>query len=464
MRMKLRGQLTLAISLVCLIIVLLISVLANISINIGFENYVKKQQKSRSQDIVKNLESQFNPATGEWEKGYIHGLGMYALYEGYVIKVFDTKDAVIWDAENHDMTLCHRIMDEISNRMEDVRPHLKGGIVAKEYNLKQSGQKIGRVVISSYGPYFFSENDFAFLKTFNAVLFVIGILSVSAAVIIGGVLAKRISSPISKTAHIATQISEGNYGIRFEGEVRLKELNELAGAMNNMAASLEAQDRIRKRLATDVAHELRTPLTAIASHLEAMIEGVWQPTAERLKSCYEEIGRISGLVADMEKLSQIEAENLILNKTEFDLLRLALAVKGNLEVESAKKDITVETKGEPCIITADRDRMSQVITNLFANAIKYTPEKGHISITLKNAPDNAVITVTDNGIGIPEDQLPFIFERFYRVEKSRSRSTGGAGIGLSIVKSIVLAHGGKIEVESRVGQGSSFRVILPKKS
>ncbi len=462
MRRGLRTQLTVTISFVVFVIVSVISLLANRSINAGFENYVKEQQKARCKDIVENLSRQYNSMAGNWDTGYIHGVGMYALYEGYIVKISDINGDIVWDAENHDMSLCQQIMDEITQRMNQNRPNLQGGIMTQNYDLEQNGQKIGQVAIRSYGPYFLNENDFKFLNTLNAVLLIIGILSISGSIIIGGILAKRISRPIVKTAQIATQISEGNYKIRFEGKVKVRELNELAIAMNHMAASLDAQESLRKRLTTDVSHELRTPLTAISSHLEAMIEGVWQPTAERLQSCYEEIARISGLVADLEKLSQIEDENMLLHKAPLDLLELAHMVRRNLESESNKKGILVEVGGESSVVAADRARMSQVLTNLLSNAIKYTPENGSVKITVKDEPENGVIAVTDNGIGIPEDQLPYIFERFYRTDQSRSRKTGGAGIGLTIVKSIVLAHHGKIAVESNAGKGSRFTVTLPK--
>ncbi|OJU09464.1 MAG: two-component sensor histidine kinase [Clostridiales bacterium 43-6] len=462
MRRGLRTHLTVTISLFALVIISAISLLANLSVHIGFEKYVKQQQKARSQDIVDNLSRQYNSMTGKWETGYIHGVGMYALYEGYIIKISDAKGGVVWDAENHDMSLCRQIMDKITQRMQDKRPYLQGGMITHHYKLEQNGQTIGQVAIRSYGPYFLNENDFVFLNTLNVFLFVIGILSISASVIIGGILAKRISRPIIKTAHIATQISQGNYEARFDGKVRIRELNELAAATNHMAESLETQESLRKRLTTDVAHELRTPLTAISSHLEAMIEGVWQPTAERLQSCYEEIGRISGLVADLEKLSEIEDEDWILQKVPFDLLELAHVVSRNLESEGIKKGIRIDVDGTSTVITADRDRMSQVITNLLSNAIKYTPEKGSVTITVEDGSETGVLTVTDNGIGIPEDQLPYIFERFYRTDSSRSRKTGGAGIGLAIVKSIVNAHNGTIEVVSDAHQGSSFIVTLPK--
>ncbi|MDR3051808.1 MAG: HAMP domain-containing protein [Oscillospiraceae bacterium] len=463
MRRGLRTQLTATIALIVLITIALISVLANVFINREFENYAREQRTTRCEDIVANLNRQYNMLTGKWDTGYIHGVGMYALYEGYVIRVYDKNGQVVWDAENHDMSLCGQIMQEIADRMARHRPGLDGGFTSQTYELAQSGQTIGKVAILSYGPYFLNENDFRFLSALNLILVIVGLLSLALSMVAGGALARRISRPITKTVQIATQISGGDYAIRFEGQTRAREIDELAAAMNHMATSLESQEGLRRRLTTDMAHELRTPLSAVAAHLEMMMEGVWQPTQDRLKGCYEEIGRIAGLVTELEKLAQAEDDNLRLHKKSVDLLALARTVSGNFESESAKKNIRLLVEGEATMILADRDRLHRVVANLLSNAIKYTPEGGHIRVAVQNTPHSGVLLVEDDGIGIPAEELPLIFERFYRTDKSRNRKTGGAGIGLTIAKAIVTAHGGKIEAQSAPNRGSRFVVTLPRR-
>lgn len=462
MRRKFRTQLTLTIAVIVLAAVALISLLANIFINKEFEKYAKEQQQANAKDIAVNLSRQFDSLTGKWDLQFIHGVGMSAMYDGYIIRLIDLNGNVVWDAENHDMEACSQIMMEIIERMDRKRPSLKGSIVSQEYDLKQNGQKVGSLVISYYGPYFLSESDFNFLDSLNLVLAVIGSLALLCSLAAGGFWAKRISRPVIKTAHIAKQIAEGDYKIRFESNIKTRELDELVSAVNHMAASLDSQEELRKRLTNDIAHELRTPLAAVASHLEAIIEGVWEPSTERLQSCYEEIGRISGLVSDLERLAKVENENLRLEKTDVDLLELAYTVAGNFESESVKKNISLSADGVESHVNADRDRMTQVIVNLLSNAIKYTPEGGQIRIMVKDTPGNGIITVEDNGIGISKDELPLIFERFYRTDKSRNRKTGGAGIGLTIVKSIVTAHGGTVKAESNAEHGSKFTVEIPK--
>lgn len=459
---RLRSQLSLTIMMTVLFTIAVISLLSNVVINHEFEIYKAEQQKKKADNIVANFTNQYNSETQEWNMEFIHGMGMYALYDGYIIKVYDRSGGVVWDAQNHDMAMCTQIMHEITERMEERRPNISGEFISHDYDLTMSGQEIGSMEISYYGPFFFSESDFHFLDTLNVVLVIIGVISLFLSLIIGSLLAARIARPIRKTVYIAKRISEGNYSIRFEGKTKLKELDELAGAINCLTEGLAEQENLRKRLTVDVAHELRTPLTTLASHLEAMIEGVWEPSVERLQSCYEEISRLTGLVSDLERLAKTESDNLVLNKSHVDLMAIAHSCYDRYEIEARKKNIAFVIEGHSSIVHGDKDRLSQVMENLISNAIKYTQENGNIRIEVKDTGENSVFIIEDDGIGIPEHELPLVFERFYRTDKSRNRKTGGAGIGLTIVKSIVTAHGGTVQAESNAEQGSRFTVTLPR--
>lgn len=463
MKQRLRTQLSAGFALIALTVISLVSLTANLLINRQFEKYMQAQQKNFSEKLAGELSLQYDRLSGQWNLEYIHGVGMYALNDGYIIKLYDKNGASVWDAENHDMTYCHQIMNDISDRMERMRPYLDGSFITTRYDLKQNGIKIGYADIICYGPYSFTEDALHFLNSLNRILLTTAALSVAGAVLAGVFFAKHISRPIVKTIQITKEISEGNYAMRFESQVRTRELGELTQAVNHMASALETQENIRKRLTTDVAHELRTPLSNIASHLEAMIEGIWEPTEVRLKSCYEEILRISRLVLDMEQLRQTESENLKLQKTSVDLLSMVLSVCSGFEAELTAKHLTCSVEGGSAVILADQERLCQVITNLLSNAVKYSMEGGHIRMTITGNSRQVTLTVEDNGIGIPEEDLPFIFERFYRTDKSRSRRTGGAGIGLTIARAIVQAHGGNITAESSKEQGSRFIIILPRK-
>ncbi|MFP3154330.1 ATP-binding protein [Lachnospiraceae bacterium ZAX-1] len=458
---SLRTQLSLAIMFVVLITVALISFLSNRLINKQFADYIVDQQKVKMDNLVENISQQYHMEIKEWSVDSIHALGMYSMYEGYLIKVVDDEGKNVWDTEHHDMESCAQIMQEISQRM---KAHgAVGEFVSHEYELTQHGQTVGSVSIRYFGPYFLSESDFLFLDSLNLVLLIIGGAALLCSFATGWILAKRIARPIKKTADIAKQIADGNYDIQFEGKTKTRELYNLVSAINHLADALAKQENLRRQLTADVAHELRTPLTTLGSHLEAMIEKVWEPTPERLTSCHEEILRLGNMVVDLENLERTESDNLKLNTQSLDLLSLAQSVCGNFYGALKNKNLSLSIKGDPSILSVDKDRISGVITNLMSNAIKYTPNGGNICISIQDFTHKSVFIIEDDGIGIAKDEQPLIFERFYRAEKSRNRDTGGAGIGLAIVKSVVNAHDGTVKVQSEPEAGSKFTVTLPKR-
>lgn len=462
MKYSLKTKLSFSIALVVLLTVALISLLANFFIGNQFKGYITTQQEKTTRDIVNSISLQFDKETGTWDEEFIHTIGMYALYDGYIVKVYDLKDQTIWDAEVCDMRLCTEIMDDITHRMMSEYPKLNGEFTSKSYPAIQNSEIVGTVNISYYGPYFLSADDFQFLDSLNRILVGIGIFSLMVSILAGFLLAKRLSDPINKTVGVTKRISGGDYGVRIEEEARTKEVDELIESINYLAGTLEKQEILRRQLTADVAHELRTPLTTVQTHIEALIEGVWEPTTERLQSCYDEMARISKLVYDLENLAKVESNNLKLDKTQINLLDLSGKMIGNFETELKNKNLNFAVIGGCPDILADKDRINQVLMNLISNAVKYTPDGGEIRITISETEDSAVFSIEDNGTGIPEEEVPHIFERFYRADKSRNRMTGGSGIGLAIVKSIVTAHGGSVDVQSRLGKGSCFMITLPK--
>ncbi len=459
---RLQTQISLTMALVVLITISLISFLSDIVIGRAFDGYIQQKQAFHSGEIAANINRQYDPLTRTWDIGFVHGIGMYALYDGYIIKLNDADGQTVWDAENHDASLCSQMMTDISQRMKARRPDLSGQVVSNAYPLTFNGRSVGTVEITYYGPYFFSESDLVFLDTLNVLLLAVGVFAFICALVAGYFLARRITRPVAQAAKAARAISEGDYSICFDGDSGTRELSELTQAIDALAKAISRQETLRKRLTSDVAHELRTPLGAVAAHLEAMIEGVWQATPDRLKSCYDEIGRISGLVAELEKLSSIEDENLKLDMQPVNLLKRAQAAIQSFEAACRAKGVSVKAGGDGVVVLADAHRLEQVLVNLISNAVKYTPPGGHIALTVSTEDEYGVLTVQDDGVGIDAAALPFIFERFYRTDESRGRATGGAGIGLSIVKAIVAAHGGTVEAQSEKGSGSRFIVRIPK--
>lgn len=462
MNFSLKSKLSLTIAFVVLITVALISFLSNYLIQDQFKSYIAVQQQKAAKQIVESISVQYDPASDAWNTDFIHTIGMYALYDGYIVKVYDKNGRSVWDAETCDMSLCTKVIDDISHRMMMEYPDVNGKFTTATFPAVQDAREIGKVSVGYFGPYFLSEDDFLFLDTLNKILVGIGVFSLVISVITGIFLARQLSKPILRTVEVTKAIADGKYGTRIREDAGTKEMDQLIRSINHLASSLEKQEALRRQLTADVAHELRTPLTTVQTHVEAIMEGVWEPTRERLESCYDEMTRLGNLVSDLENLAKVESENLKLNKTEVNLRELTDRILGGFEKELQVNNLSVETEGRCSAVLADRDRISQVIINLVSNAVKYTPDGGKIRITLSDSEDSAVFSIRDNGIGIPEEEMPFVFERFYRADKSRNRNTGGSGIGLAIVKSIITAHGGTIEVDSRINEGSDFMFTLPR--
>lgn len=459
---SIKAKLSSSLLFIVLFTIAIISFLSNVFINQQFTAYLGRQQELKAQVITSSISQQYTLDTNQWNTDYVHAIGMFSLYEGYIIKVYNKEGEILWDAQAHDMRLCHQIMDEISTRMRIEYPQLDGEFYATEYPLINSGQRIGTVSISYFGPFYLNDNDFRFLRSLNIVLLGVGGFSLVASLLVAHFLAKRISRPILKTVEATKLIADGNYTIRLEEDSRTKELKLLVESVNHLASSLETLEKLRKQLTEDVAHELRTPITILQSYIEAMMEGVWEATPERLQSCFDEALHIGKLVGNLEHLAKIESENLKLEKEEVDLYSVIDKVVNTFDKGTEEKQVTVDIREPHTVAYADRDRIQQVVVNLFMNAVKYSGKKCHVQIELFETTEITGFYMEDNGIGIPSEELPYIFERFYRADKSRNRLTGGSGIGLTIVKSIVEAHGGRVSVESKLGEGSRFTVILPK--
>lgn len=459
MKKRLGAQLSLGFALIILATVAVISIVSNLLITVEFENYIEKQQREFSAQLAEGLAAQYDKESGVWNEDYIHGMGMYALNDGYILKVYDNQNVPVWDAENHDMEQCHQIMQEIEQRMSSLAGG-KGQFVTHSYDIVSEEEVIGRADITYYTPYYFNENAFNFVDSLNKILLVIGIAATVAAICLGIIFAKRITRPIVKVTEVADKISQGDYSVRAEGKIGTVELKELSLAINNMAEQIEIQETLRKQLTSDVAHELRTPISGISAQLEMILDGVFKPSEERLNGIFDEVNRLSVLVSDLEKLQQIE--NNVLERTETDLLDLAKSAVNLFEAEINKNGLTCSVSGNSVKLLADERKIQQVIINLLSNAVKYSRKGGAIEISVNDDGNSAVLSVRDFGIGISEEDQKLIFERFYRTDKSRNRKTGGVGIGLTIASEIVKAHSGKIEVESSEGNGSIFTVTIPK--
>lgn len=281
------------------------------------------------------------------------------------------------------------------------------------------------------------------------------------AVTLSFLLLKRVLDPLMEVIDITKKISRGDYSAKVPIRSR-DEIGQLAKAFNQMADSLQKVEQLRKTMVLDVAHELRTPLTNMKGYLEALLDGVLPPSRENLELLQEETGRLVRLVEDLLRLAKADAARATLHKRENQIADLITQGLDSFRSQFHAKGISVEIHFHPGErrLWGDSDKLTQVISNLLQNAWQYTPAGGKVRISTEPVAQGLRITFANTGAEIAEEDLPFIFERFYRSEKSRSREHGGAGIGLAIVKELIEAHDGQVGAEI-AGDETHIWISLP---
>jgi two-component system OmpR family sensor kinase/two-component system sensor histidine kinase BaeS len=284
---------------------------------------------------------------------------------------------------------------------------------------------------------------------------------------LAGLLARRtfrdIAVPLADVMTAADTVAEGDLSVRVE-EDKPGEFGQLARSFNRMVGELERADQQRRNLTADVAHELRTPLHIIQGNLEGILDDVYKPTDEHIEAILEETRQLSRLVEDLRTLSLAEAGQLPLVWEPVNVAELLADVRTSFsgQAEAAGVDLRVEIGGELPSVTGDVGRLDQVLGNLVANAVRHTPAGGAITLRVEPVEEGVRILVRDTGEGIPAEDLPYVFDRFWKGDRSRSRAGGaGSGLGLAIARQLVQAHGGTICVESEPGKGTTFAVELP---
>lgn len=304
-------------------------------------------------------------------------------------------------------------------------------------------------------------------RTLNTLLLAAGGAGL-VAIVLGVWLARTITRPLQELTGAAQRMAKGELGQTVRVGSR-DEVGELASAFNQMSTDLKRSDQIRRQMTADIAHELRNPLTVIGGYLDAMRIGDLQPTPKRLDAVYDEIQQLERIVEDLRTLSLADAGALVLNRQTVSPRELLQRVAtryapGDAQAGGAlQKKIALSVQADPSLpgLNIDDARMTQVLDNIVTNALHHTHEGGQVNLSAETHSDRVQIRVRDTGEGIAPDDLPRIFERFYRGDRARPASEGSSGLGLAIAKALVEAHGGKIWVESQLGKGATFFVELP---
>jgi signal transduction histidine kinase len=292
---------------------------------------------------------------------------------------------------------------------------------------------------------------------------VISVLLGVLTLIIGLLLMRRMINPLSEVIAAAQAVSQGDLTARVPVRAKHDDLSALSDHFNHMADELERSDRQRRNLLADIAHELRTPITILRGRLEGILDGVYPPDEAHIAPALEETYLLERLVEDLRLLSLAEANQLRFDLKPVRLTDLVDTTIGLFSAQADERDIRLHLDAEANLpeVMVDPQRIQQVIGNLINNALRYAPEGSSIEVTINRQENFIELTVVDEGPGIPEDEIPHIFDRFWRGEKSRARSTGGAGLGLSIARHLVEAQGGKITVRNRSPHGFVVSILLP---
>ena len=412
-----------------------------------FREYLEGELEDRVYWVMADLEGTYEKYSG-WKEDVIGEDTIWALMLGLEIKIKDTGGNVVMDTEKAVSALSplvkRRIM-AVSNFTEKENPD-----AFQPYPLFLKGKEIGTLEVR----FLRTGKESIFIKRSNRFLlfslFALGGL----AIILSIIFSRKLTNPIKRLVSAAKAISEGN----MKSRVKISdndEIGKLSETFNLMAKNLEMQESLRKKLISNVAHELRTPISAMRGEIEGMVDGLITTDKEQLKSLYEETGRLKNILDGIDELSQAQASALSLRKQSIELKPFLKNIIDRFSKISFDKGINIELQcDDGFIIHADPDRLSQIAINLLSNSLKAT-ERGKIWIKAGAKDSEAFIEAGDTGCGIRQEDMPFIFERFYRVAE------GGLGLGLAIVKELVDAHDGRIEVKSEYGKGLHLLYIFP---
>ncbi|MFR4231669.1 sensor histidine kinase [Clostridium sp.] len=458
---SINSKLIISFTLIMIVTIITIRFFVNTNFKNSFEKYVDDSNKVEINHLIEfDLKGIYS--NDEWDMNLIENLGVDSIRKGITIEIYNKNDQKLWSVFEDEKVLSDTTLSEISKNIKSIEK--KKDNYFKEFKVdinNDDGKLVGYAYIGHYEFTYYMENDIQFFNAANKIIDIIGIISIGSIIIISIIISKSIANPISKVSKMAKLIGEGNYKKEVSYKSNIREIDDLISSINKLSNELKEQENLRKQLTEDIAHELRTPLTSIRGHLDTIIAGIWQPTNERLISINEEVIRITNLVDKLRKLAKFDKGKNNLNKEIVDLKKYIKSIAYNYEGKALEKNIIIKYKLEDIKALIDKEKFAQVIINILANAIKYNNGNNEIYISSFKKDDNIVISIKDYGVGIAKSEQKNIFERFYRVDKSRGANEKGMGVGLTIAKSIVNAHGGEIKVYSEINKGSEFIITLP---
>ncbi|WP_312652580.1 sensor histidine kinase [Aminipila sp.] len=445
---KISEQLRKYFVIISILSIAFITITSNISINYFFSDYIRDSRSRDDLKVVQYVERVYSDYK-ELNSHSLMNIMHYAFSEDVVIQIRDKNNNISWNSST--FGIMYGMVDEYSSD--------EGKFSFRSYPLTYNNSQIGTIDVGRPKSIISNIEDEKFLITINSIFAIASILTLIIAFRSSNSISKKFLNPIYVIKENAKLIEQGKYKNLKEVETNTVELYELSISVKELAERLNSQESLRKRMTTDIAHELRTPLAAIQSHIEAFLDGVWEPNDEKLSVIHGEIIRLTKLINELSELSIVEDDEINLKLSNVDISSTLNNIIESYEPMFLDKNINIDKNIQNDVnFMGDIDYLKRIFVNIISNAIKYTNENGSVSVSLEQIKDKIKIIVKDTGIGIPKEDLKYIFERFYRSDLSRNRHTGGTGIGLTITKALVEAHGGTIKIDSEVGKGTNVIV------
>ncbi|MEI5007519.1 ATP-binding protein [Streptomyces sp. PmtA] len=426
----------------------LTAVLVNTAFTNRFEDYLGEQQHTRRQQLVSLFAADYR-RDGGWSTQSLDQLAPTLAMTGSEAELRDASGRQVWSLADADVDPAMSAMHRQMSGTGDLGP-------PRSLPVAVDGRQVGTLNVRvPEGVVPAVDRDFQ--ASVNRLLVGGALGAALVALVVGVYTARRATAPITELTHAADDLAAGRRDRRAT-TVPDNEIGQLATAFNTMAGRVEKEDELRRAFAADVAHELRTPLAIQRSQLEAIQDGISKPTEDVIASLHEESLRMARLVADLEALASADAAAFTMERGPLSLTTLVADTAAGLADAFTEADITLHTDLAAVHVDGDPVRLRQIVTNQLTNALKFVPAGGTVTLTLRQEDGWAVLGVADTGPGIPDDELPRIFDRFFR---SRSARADGSGIGLAVAAELTAAHGGTLTADSEVGRGTTFTTRLP---
>jgi two-component system, OmpR family, sensor histidine kinase BaeS len=435
--------------------ILIVSFFIQYGFEESFNSYLDHNREKKIDRIITEIEKDYRK-NGHFTSDPVYGLlHEHAMTDQLYFQLYDRFGQLQMDSSNIRSMLNSFGLTEPAPDGEEWH--------SKSYTLKVNNTIIGKLV--AIYPKGLIDDEYTFIQSIQLYIYAAVCLTIVLAIVFSMLFSKKLTSGLKKLSFAANELQQHNLDIRIPMSGLPTEVKQIAISFNNLAESLAREEMLRKQFTGDLAHELRTPLATLRSQIEAFQDGIWEPTPQRLQVSHEELMRLVRLVNELEKLLAAENPQIRLEKIEleagsvlealYEMFMPIFKEKGvHLHIEEPKQEELFE---------ADKDKLMQILSNILNNALKYTPEGKNVTLSVQTDKEGYVgFKIQDEGSGMAEDDIPHIFERFYRGDKSRDRKTGGVGIGLSIVKALMDAHKGLIKVKSKLNKGTSITLWFPQ--